>query len=99
MLDPDVVRRLDAGAAGPDVPRILRGARAVASGAISFQTLGYVSRRVLVNGAPGVISVGDGEPYSVLGFTISRGKIVEMNILADRDRLSRLDLTTVATLG
>lgn len=96
VLDPDVVRRLDAGAAGPDVPRILRGAQEVASGAMSFQTLGYVGRRALVNGAPGVVTFADGEPYAVLGFTIARGRVAEINVLADRDRLRRLDLTFLA---
>ena len=96
VLDPDVVRRLDAGATGPDVPRILRGAREVASGAISFQTLGYIGRRALVNGAPGVVTFADREPYAVLGFTIARGRIVELDILGDRDRLRRLDLTFLA---
>jgi RNA polymerase sigma-70 factor (ECF subfamily) len=92
VLDPDVVRRLDAGASGPSGPRILRGAQAVASGAISFQTLGHVSRRALVNGAPGVVTFADGQPYAVLGFTVARGRIVEMNVLADPERLRRLVL-------
>jgi RNA polymerase sigma-70 factor (ECF subfamily) len=64
----------------------------VASGAISFQTLGHVSRRALVNGAPGVVTFADGEPYAVLGFTVARGRIVEMNVLADPERLRRLVL-------
>jgi RNA polymerase sigma-70 factor (ECF subfamily) len=92
LLDPDVVRRVDAGATGPDVPRILRGARAVASQAIGFASLGYAARRALVNGAPGVVTFADGEPYTVLGFTIAHGKIIEMNILADPARLGRMDL-------
>jgi RNA polymerase sigma-70 factor (ECF subfamily) len=97
VLDPDVVRRLDVGTTGLDVPRILRGAQAVASGAISFQELGYVPRRVLVNGAPGVITFADGNPFAVLGFTIARGKIVEMNVLADPERLRQLDLTVLGS--
>jgi RNA polymerase sigma-70 factor (ECF subfamily) len=96
VLDPDVVRRVDAGATAPGVPRILRGAPAVASSAIGFQRLGLVARRALVNGAPGVVSFADGEPYAVLGFTVARGKIVEMNVLADPVRLRRLDLTVLA---
>lgn len=99
VLDPDVVRRLDAGAAAPDVPRLLRGARSLAAGALSFQTLGYASRRVLVNGAPGMITFADGEPYTVVGFTVARGKIVEMNIIGNRERLGRMDLTAVPPLG
>lgn len=95
VLDPDVVRRVDAGAAFPGVPTILRGARAVASGALGFQKLGFVSRRALVNGAPGVVSFAGETPVSVVGFTIAHGRIVEMNILSDPTRLRRLDLTLV----
>ena len=95
VLDPDVVRRVDAGATGPDVPRILRGARALASQAIGFASLSYVARRALVNGAPGVVTFADGEPYTVVGFTIAHGKITEMNILADPARLRQLDLTVL----
>jgi RNA polymerase sigma factor (sigma-70 family) len=96
VLDPDVVRRVDAGATGPAVPRILRGAQAVASNAVAFNKLGYVSRRVLVNGTPGVVSFAEGDPVTVVGFTVARGRIVEMNILADPARVRRLDLTFVA---
>jgi RNA polymerase sigma-70 factor (ECF subfamily) len=96
VLDPDVVRPIDTGATRPDVPRILRGARPVASQAVGFQRLGYVARRALVNGAPGVVTFADGEPYAGLGFTIARGKIIEMNVLADPLRLRRLDLTVLA---
>lgn len=95
VLDPDVVRRVDTGAIAPDVPRILRGAQAVASGAMAFQKLGYVFRRALVNGAPGVVTFAEGEPFTVVGFTIARGRIVEMNILADPARLRQLDLTVL----
>jgi RNA polymerase sigma-70 factor (ECF subfamily) len=96
VLDPDVVRRVDAGATIPGLPAILRGARAVASGALTFQKLGYVSRRALVNGAPGVVSFAGEEPISVVGFTVAGGKIVELNILTDPARLRQLDLAVVA---
>ena len=96
VLDPDVVLRADAGTTGPDRSRTQRGARAVASGAVSFRTRGYESRRALVNGAPGVVTFAGDQPISVLGFTVAHGKIVEMNILADPARLRRLDLTEIA---
>jgi RNA polymerase sigma-70 factor (ECF subfamily) len=96
VLDPDVVRRVDAGGTIPGLPPILRGAQAVASGALTFQKLGYVSRRALVNGAPGVVSFAGEEPISVVGFTVARGKIVELNILTDPARLRQLDLAVVA---
>jgi len=31
----------------------------------------------------------------VIGFTIAGGKVVEMDILADQDRISRLDLSAI----
>jgi RNA polymerase sigma factor (sigma-70 family) len=96
VLDPDVVLRADLGTAGPEGSRVQRGARAVASGAVTFRTLGYATRRALVNGAPGVVTFAGDEPFSVVGFTVAGGKIVEMNILGDPDRLRRLDLTEVA---
>ncbi len=95
VLDPDVVLRADGGETGLGGSRIERGARAVASGAIRFRELGYVSRRALVNGAPGVVTFVGDEPFSVLGFTVARGRIVEMNVLSDPARLQRLDLTVL----
>jgi hypothetical protein len=51
---------------------------------------------VLVNGDIGLVSrLPDGRVFSVLGFTIAGGKVVEIDILADPDRLSRLDLSAI----
>ena len=97
VLDPEVVRRADTGAIDPGVPRVLRGARAVASGAIAFASLAYEVRRALVNGAPGVVTLANGKPYAILGFTVARAKIVEMNILTDPERIRGLDLTALAS--
>jgi RNA polymerase sigma-70 factor (ECF subfamily) len=61
-----------------------------------YSRLGLVSRPALVNGAIGVVSIRDGRPFSVGGFTVRDGRIVEMDWLADPDRLAQLDLTIVA---
>ena len=53
------------------------------------------ARPALVNGAAGLVSAPEGKPFSVLGFTIAGGKIVEIDILADPERLSELDLTVL----
>jgi RNA polymerase sigma-70 factor (ECF subfamily) len=51
---------------------------------------------VLVNGSVGLVCrLPDGRLFSVIGFTIADGRVVEMDILADPDRLSRLDLSAV----
>ncbi|MBA2454382.1 MAG: hypothetical protein H0V47_14525 [Chloroflexia bacterium] len=45
-----------------------------------------------MNGAVGVIVAPRGRLLMVLVFTVSRGKIVEIEAVADRARLSQLDL-------
>ena len=46
-------------------------------------------------GAVGMVNMRDGKPFSVGGFTIRNRRIVEMDILADPERLARLDLTVL----
>src|SRR5215469_12261629 len=92
VLDPDVVLRVDAGAKLPGGPRELRGAEQVAHAALTFSRLGVLRLPALVNGAPGLVCTLDGKPLSVMAFTIRGGKIAEIYILHDPDRLSQLDL-------
>jgi RNA polymerase sigma factor (sigma-70 family) len=91
VLHPDVVLRADVGPAGES--QEVRGARAVAGQALFYSRLGLVMRPALVNGAPGAVGMRDGEPFSVGAMTVRGGKIVAIDILADPERLSRLDLT------
>jgi RNA polymerase sigma-70 factor, ECF subfamily len=95
VLDPEIVLRADGGAAR-GMSRLVRGAQAVVAQAAAFSKLGLSSQVVLVNGNVGVVShLPDGRLLSVIGFTIADGKVVEMDILADPDRLSRLDLSAI----
>src|SRR5262245_12843445 len=97
VLDPEVVLRSDGGVARPDLTSLLRGAPAVAKGAVSFRRLVEKSTRVLVNGRPGgVVWAPDGSPFAVLAATVRGGRIVAIDVLADPDRLGRLDLSAVA---
>jgi RNA polymerase sigma factor (sigma-70 family) len=91
VLDPDVVLRADLGPAAGS--REVRGAAAVAGQAVTYSRLGLVMHPALINGAVGMVSTRDGQPFSVGGVTVRGGKIVEMDILADPARLRRLDLT------
>jgi RNA polymerase sigma-70 factor (ECF subfamily) len=94
VLDPDVVVRADLGPlAGGS--REVRGAKAVAGQALSYSRRGLLTRVALVNGALGAVSTYEGELYSVGGFTIRGGRIVEMDILADPARLRRIDLAVL----
>ena len=95
VLDPDIVLRADGGALA-GLSRVVRGASAVASQASTFSRSGLSLQHVLVNGQLGFVARrGDGRLFSVVGFTIADGKIVEMDILADPERLSRLDLSAI----
>jgi len=98
VLDPDIVLRADRGTEPEGGSRVVRGARAVAGQALSFSRRGDAARgrqtRALVNGTPGIVSwTADGQPFSVMGFTIVGGKIVEIDVLGDPARLRRLNLT------
>jgi ketosteroid isomerase-like protein len=90
VLDPDVVLRADLGASGS---REVRGAAAVIGQAVTYAQLGLVIKPALINGAVGVVTTRDGRPFSVGGFTVRDGRIVEMDWLADAARLRELDLT------
>jgi RNA polymerase sigma factor (sigma-70 family) len=94
VLHPDVVYRADRGlAAGGSVE--LRGARDVASQAAAFSRAGVVIKPVLINGASGIISSRDGQPFSVIAFTVTVGRITEIDILMDPERLRQLDLSAL----
>jgi RNA polymerase sigma-70 factor (ECF subfamily) len=93
VLDPDVVLRADGGPAGPS--REVRGAETVAGQALTWSRVDLTARRALINGAAGLISTRNGQPFSVGAFTIRGGKIAEIDILADPERLAALDLTVL----
>ncbi|MFL5866449.1 MAG: RNA polymerase sigma factor SigJ [Thermoleophilaceae bacterium] len=95
VLDPDVVLHADTGVAGRGVSREVHGAAAVARQAELYGRLGLIMKPALVNGAAGVVSIRNGRPFSVGGFTVKGGKIVELDFLADPERLAQLDLTVL----
>jgi RNA polymerase sigma factor (sigma-70 family) len=93
VLDPDVVLRADF---GPGVPRReVHGAEAVVTQARMYSRIGLSMHPALINGAAGLVTTREGRPFSVGGFTVRDGRIVEIDFLADPERLSRLDLTVL----
>lgn len=91
LLDPDIVLRADGGAS-KGMSRIVRGAKEVMAQAAAFSRADLSIEVVLVNGNVGTLSRRpDGRLFSVIAFTIADGKIAEMNILADPERLKRLE--------
>src|SRR5918994_234982 len=77
MLDPDIVERVDTGS-GTIVE--VRGALNVARRAMAASQLGLVGRRALINGAPGWVSVLDGELFAIAALTVHNGRITRMDI-------------------
>jgi RNA polymerase sigma factor (sigma-70 family) len=92
VLHPDVVLRSDGGVTRPKLSRSVRGAELVARSAQAGALPTAVLRPVLVNGAAGVVVLVNGRPFSVMAFTVSSGKVVEIDVIADPDRLSQLKI-------
>jgi RNA polymerase sigma factor (sigma-70 family) len=95
LLDPDIVLRADSGPGLPGGTIEVRGAAEVAARALTYARLQLLNRPVLVNGTFGMMAYRDGRPFSVGAITVRGGRIVELDILADPDRLAQLDLTAV----
>jgi RNA polymerase sigma factor (sigma-70 family) len=95
VLDPDVVLRADRGAVPAGASREVRGAEEVAGQALTWSQVDLTMQRALINGAAGLVSTRDGQPFAVGAFTVRDGKIAEIDILADPARLHRLDLAVL----
>jgi RNA polymerase sigma-70 factor (ECF subfamily) len=93
LLDPAVVLRADAGAGPLGPSRLVKGAPDVAAQARQYARLARFARPVLVNGTPGFLVAPDDQPLALIGLVVRDGKITEIDILADPERLSRLHLT------
>jgi RNA polymerase sigma factor (sigma-70 family) len=99
VLDPDVIQRTDVGALPIGASGVDHGAATVARQAIAFSRPDLEVRRALVNGAAGIVTLRDGKPFAISGFTIRKRRIVEIDILADPERLNQLDLPILDRLS
>jgi RNA polymerase sigma-70 factor (ECF subfamily) len=88
-----VVLRADAGTGPLGPSRLINGASDVAAQARRFARLARFAHPVLVNGTPGFLIAPNGQPLALIGLAVRDGKITEIDILADPQRLSRLGLT------
>ncbi|MFG3270112.1 RNA polymerase sigma factor SigJ [Streptomyces luteogriseus] len=93
VLHPDVLLRADSGALvrGAAASKLVQGAKAVAEQALMFAPFTRSAELVLVNGSVGMINAQEGHVQSVMGVTIADGRITGMYILADPERLRRLE--------
>ena len=95
VLDPDVVFRADSAASPPSGTEI-RGARTWARGALAFSRAVRFAQPALVDGAVGLVLARGGRLSRVLTFTMERGKIVQVEVIADPERLRQLDLAVLS---
>ncbi len=96
LLDPDVVLRADQAAVQAGAPSEVRGAAAVAD---TFSGRARVAQPALVNGTAGLVWAPGGRPRVVFEFTITRDRIVAIHMVADPERLRRLDLVVLKGSG
>jgi RNA polymerase sigma-70 factor (ECF subfamily) len=92
LLDPGVVFRLDLGPASPFARPPIIGAEAVAREVLATgRPFAPLARPAIVNGAAGVIVGKPGRPpVAIVGFSVVRGRIAEIDLMADQVRLRRL---------
>jgi RNA polymerase sigma factor (sigma-70 family) len=96
VLDPEVVLRADGGVLRPDATVVVWGAETVARRALMFSRMAPHVRPALINGTPGVVVIPpDGKVFSIMAFTVADGKIVEIDALADPERLAAVDLSAL----
>jgi RNA polymerase sigma-70 factor (ECF subfamily) len=91
-LDPDVVLRADPAVVATGASPEVRGATAVAG---QFAGRARFAQLALVDGAVGAVWAPGGTPRVVFGFTIARGKIVAIDLIADPTRLSQMALSVL----
>jgi RNA polymerase sigma-70 factor (ECF subfamily) len=94
ILHPDVILRSDFGAKHRAASVIYRGAEAVARQARGFP--GAIVRPALVNGAAGAVITVRGRPIAILGFTVVGGRIVEIDGIAEPERVRRVAAAVLA---
>ncbi|MFJ7070696.1 RNA polymerase sigma factor SigJ [Streptomyces sp. NPDC101115] len=90
VLDPDVLLRVDGGDLAAAASKLVRGAEAVTAQALTFAKFRHDSREVTVNGAAGLVSLVNGAPVGLMAFTIVGDRIVQIDIVADTERLAAL---------
>ena len=94
ILDPDVVLRSDGGLGREGATLVVRGSESLASQAIMFAEGAPHAVPVIINGAAGVVVARAGRVLSVMAFTVVSGRIAEIDVLADPERLMALGLST-----
>jgi RNA polymerase sigma-70 factor (ECF subfamily) len=93
VLHPDVVARVDLGTGGS---KMARGAAAVARHARQGAGVDAELHHVLINGAAGVVVTRAGLPIAVISFTVAADRIIEIDTIADPERVAELAAPAIA---
>jgi len=93
VLDPDVVFRADTGSRPQSAPALLTGAAAVAGQSATYgPRFATLCRPALVNGGAGIIARAPAGLIAVVGVTVVAGRIAEIDLILDPDKLARLSI-------
>ncbi len=95
LLHPDVVLRADMAVIPTPEPVVVRGAQAVAEGAMAAMNRALFTGPALIDGGVGLAMAPGGRLRVVLTFTIVEGAVTEIDVIAEPDRLNRLDLAVL----
>jgi RNA polymerase sigma-70 factor (ECF subfamily) len=90
VLHPDVILRADFGPSRPGASRVVRGAAAVARQARLGANPAAVLHPALINGTAGVVITLHGQPHLVMAFTVVNDQVVELDLIADPERVRRV---------
>jgi ketosteroid isomerase-like protein len=96
VLDPDVELRIDGGVLRADASLVLHGVDAVAAHTATYSKLYPSVRPALVNGTAGAVVAPGGRLFSVMAFTVTNERIIQIDALLDPERLAKLDLSIPA---
>jgi hypothetical protein len=88
----EALLRIDGGRLRRSASVLLHGAEAVAAHTTTYSKLHPYVVPALVNGMAGAVIAPHGEPYAVMAFTVTNGKVTAIDALLDPERLRQLDL-------
>jgi RNA polymerase sigma-70 factor (ECF subfamily) len=80
---------------GPAGLRSVRGPSAVAGLARNYAAPEREARPAIVNGAAGAVIFVADRPTAIMGFVVRRGRIAAIDVLADPERIARIDLSAL----
>lgn len=95
VLDPDVIIRTDSVAQPVETMREIRGAENWARGAITAARGARAARPALIDGSVGLIIAPRGHLFRALRFTLAHGKIAQVEVIGDPERLRQLNLAVL----